>query len=242
VLVAGICAPSYLWLEPEATAENIGFACLAAALLGGCICATGLARAARAAIRSSRYLRRCRCVMESDAPVLMLAGVFRPRLVVSRGVRHALAPDQLAAALRHERAHRRSHDNLKRLLLLASPDVFPFLRGLRRLERGWARMAEWAADDRAVGGNPRRSLALAAALVRVARMGVFPPPAPLATSLMADGADLTARVDRLLHPQPPRKGPAVLVPLLVLSAAMAAMAIQPATLYSVHGLLERLMH
>src|SRR5580658_7840999 len=34
LVVAGICVPSYLWLEPEATVEQVGFGCLAAAILG----------------------------------------------------------------------------------------------------------------------------------------------------------------------------------------------------------------
>src|SRR5690349_4359413 len=33
-IVAGLCAPSYLWLEPDAGTEEVGLACLAAALLG----------------------------------------------------------------------------------------------------------------------------------------------------------------------------------------------------------------
>jgi hypothetical protein len=244
LLVAGICAPSYLWLEPEATAEQVGWPCLAAAVLGGWICAAGLARAARAAVRSSRSLRHCRTMAESDAPVVLLAGVFRPRLVVSRGVRQALAPDQLAAALRHERAHRAAHDNLKRLVLAATPDAVPFGHGLRRLERGWARMAEWAADDRAAAGSTRRSLALASALVRVARMGAQPALAasPLATALMADAGDLETRVERLLNPRTPALAsrmrrwwwPAAAV-------GTAAVLFQPGTLYAAHRVLEELM-
>ena len=71
ILVVGVCAPSYLWLEPEATAEHVGWSCLVAALLGGWVCSAGTVRAARAGVRSSRYLRHCRNVMESDAPVML---------------------------------------------------------------------------------------------------------------------------------------------------------------------------
>jgi hypothetical protein len=36
-LVAGLCVPSYLWLEPETNAEEIGIACLSSALLAAAI-------------------------------------------------------------------------------------------------------------------------------------------------------------------------------------------------------------
>ena len=245
ILVGGICVPSYLWLEPDATAEHVGWPCLAAALLGGWICAAGLARAARAAVRSNLYLRRCRTVADSNAPLVLLAGVFRPRLVVSRGVRRALAPEQLAAAVRHESAHRVSHDNLKRLLLVAAPGIVPFGCGLRELERGWARMAEWAADDRAAAGSTRRSLALAGALVRVARMGTQAQTAPeLVTSLMADAGDLEARVERLLNPRTPARASRSRRWRMALAAgagAAIAVALQPGTFYAAHSLLEELM-
>jgi hypothetical protein len=241
-LVAGICAPSYLWLEPEATAEHVGWTCLAAAVLGGWICAAGLVRAARATVRSRRYLRHCRTMEASDAPVVLLAGVFRPRLLISRGVRAALSAEQLAAAVGHERAHWATHDNLKRLLLRAAPDAIPFGPGLRRLERGWARMAEWAADDRAAAGSARKSLALAGALVRVARMGTVPATAPFATSLMADSTDLAVRVERLLNPQmQTRASRSRRWPAAVAAAVLAAALFQPGTLYAAHRVLEELM-
>jgi Zn-dependent protease with chaperone function len=172
---------------------------------------------------------------------LLLAGVFRPRLVVSRGVRQALAPDELAAALRHERAHRAAHDNLKRLVLAATPGVVPFGHGLRGLERGWARMAEWAADDRAAAGSTRRSLALAGALVRVARMGPPLAASPLATSLMADAGELETRVERLLNPRGLAPASRSRRWWWLAAAVGAAVVFQPGTMYAAHRVLEELM-
>src|SRR5271170_5519703 len=37
--VAAVCVPSYLWLEPDASTEEVGLACLAAAFFGLAICA-----------------------------------------------------------------------------------------------------------------------------------------------------------------------------------------------------------
>jgi hypothetical protein len=113
-IAAGLCAPSYLWFEPEPALEHIGLAPVAAALAGVWICATGIARGAWAAARSARRLRLYEAARESNAPVLLLAGVFRPRLVVSRGVREALTAEQLAVALRHG-GRTAGRDNLKRL-------------------------------------------------------------------------------------------------------------------------------
>lgn len=261
VVVAALCVPSYLWLEPEVIAEHIGFGCLTAAVLGAAIWGVAIARGLRATARSLRYVRNCQraatktqfrgdvppvWVVEGAAPLLALAGVIHPRLVVSREVVSALSADQLAAALRHECAHRVSRDNLKRLFLLLAPDMLPFFRGFRALERGWARFTEWAADDRAVGGDARRSVSLAAALVRVARLGAAVAPSPLMTSLLADSRDLSARVERLLRaapPETPARGMRVWVTSASVAAAGALMIAlwRPATLSWVHGLLESLM-
>ena len=259
-VVAGLCAPSYLWLEPAASAEEIGVACMLAAALGAAVWAESLARAMRAALRSARDLRACRraaremplagepapvLVVPQNAPFVLLAGVWRARLVVSQAVVQALPEEPLAAALRHEYAHRESRDNLKRLLILLAPGVVPGVRGMGTLERAWARFTEWAADDRAAAGDSRRSLSLAEALVRVARLGAAPSPAPLATSRLADGRDLAERVERLLHPsaQPERDLPRpVMGTAAVVCTAAAAGLMHPAVLYSVHGLLEHLTH
>jgi Zn-dependent protease with chaperone function len=261
-VVAGLCTPSYLWLEPKSAPEPMGLVCLAAALMGLAIWGTSMGRATRAMARSARYLRRCRVasremrlpgermaawVIDGAAPCVMLAGVLRPRLVISRNVVAALSAEQLSAAIRHERAHGISRDNLKRLLVLLAPGMLPFVPGFRNLERAWARIAEWAADDRAAAGKTRRSLSLAAALVRVARLGSAPAAPALATSLMADESDLSERVDRLLRParRIARRGPREPVLAasagLLLGGALIAVMAHPATLYSAHEFLEFLI-
>jgi Zn-dependent protease with chaperone function len=170
LLVAGLCTPSYLWLEPKAAPESVGLACLAAAILGLSVWGVSLARGTRAIVRSQRHIRECRSagqevrlpgerpaawVVDGTAPRVMLTGVFRPRLVISRNVLATLTAEQLSAVVRHERAHSLSRDNLKRLLLLLAPDILPFVAAFRNLEKGWARIAEWAADDRAAAGKAR---------------------------------------------------------------------------------------
>ena len=261
-VVAGLCTPSYLYLEPQGAPEEMGVACMAAALAGLAAWGFSVARASRAMVRSARHIRECRersreirlpgernaaWVIESAAPCVMLMGVFRPRIVVSRAVLAALSAEQLSAVIRHERAHEVHRDNLNRLLLLLAPGILPFASGFRKLEHAWARLAEWAADDRAVAGNARRSLSLAAALVRVARLGSAATVPALATSLMADGADLSGRVDRLLGPahratrRRDREPILIATASLLLTGALIAMVAHPVTLHSAHECLEFLI-
>jgi Zn-dependent protease with chaperone function len=260
LIVVAICLPSYLWLEPEAPTERVGFGCLVVASLGIAVWGISLARGLRAVAGSRRFLRQCQnaghparlpgnptetWIVDGTAPLLALGGIVRPRLVISRGMVTALSPEQLAAALRHERAHWTSRDNLKRLCILLTPGILPFAGSTRTLERGWRKFTEWAADDRAVAGSARRSFALAAALVRVARMTADAPQSDL-TLLLGDADQLAARVDRLLRPAPSPQIPAGPRPILALSAILLmagslAAVLQPAALYSVHLALEHLV-
>ncbi len=158
-----------------------------------------------------------------------------------------LTPEQIDAALRHERAHRTSGDNLKRFLMLLAPDVLPFVRGFVTLEQHWAKAIEWAADEQASAGDPRRALSLADALVKVAKMGSKPQLSYLSSSLMADDHDLSERVDRLLRPQPiPGKPAKPLIPIVSAAAALTAASLMiavlwPASLGMVHTALEHLV-
>jgi len=257
--VLGLCVPSYLRFEPHAESEQIGLLCLALGICGaggwiGALARTGSSIAA--SLRLKRLWKRKGqmaalpggesggVVVEKNGPLLALAGVFRPRLIVSRGLLRSLSNEQLAVALQHENAHRASRDNLKRLALLLAPDVLPFSKAFALLEREWAKFSEWAADDDAVRGDSERALLLAGALVRVARMGAGPRLSYLHTSLLGGHQDLSARVDRLLHLSS-LPGVATssswrraLASGLCLGAFAAAVAIGPAALSSVHRILE----
>lgn len=262
LFVIALCVPSYLWLEPAATSEWVGLLCVALGLLGATTWLISIARTAYSLLASLRHIRFCRfagqetrmpgessslVVVENEAPLLALSGLLRPRLLISRGVLHALSSEELDAALSHEQAHRRARDNAKRLLLLLAPDILPFTRPLRSLERSWSKFAEWAADDQATGGDSRRALSLAAALVHVARMGSAPRLPYLSTSLLAGDIDLSARVDRLLHAIPvtrARKQPEryrFRTAGLLLAGGVAAALLAPAALSSIHELLELLV-
>ncbi|MGB7764879.1 MAG: hypothetical protein WBL33_07630, partial [Candidatus Acidiferrales bacterium] len=116
-----------------------------------------------------------------------------------------------------------------------------------RLNQYWARLIEWAADDEATEGDSARSVALAAALVRMARIGSAAAVSPLASSFLGNDRELSARVDRLLGFAPirrnvSRRARAVLTTAaaLAMTLALAAM-IRPATFLSVHHLLEQLL-
>jgi beta-lactamase regulating signal transducer with metallopeptidase domain len=253
--VASICIPSYLWLEPGSAHEQVGWICLAAAMLAVLLWLDSASRFVRIMVRSNRHMRRWRrearparlgetaapaYVIPSDVPFLALAGILQPRLIASCGLLRALSCAQLTAAVRHEQAHRTSHDNLKRLILHCMPGLLPFRAGFDVIEQAWAKFAECAADDRAVSGDPARALRLAEALVRVARIQA--PQSALVAPLLADRSELHARVDRLLSaaPAPPLAGRLHLLAPAVLMLLIASL-LAPAALRLAHQLLEKLI-
>jgi hypothetical protein len=261
--VLAFCIPSYLWLEPEATGEKVGFVCFLTAVLGVAIWTLAIVRVVGAVRGTARYLHRCEqhgrritvpgeaspaLLLADKAPVLAVAGVLHPQLVISRRVMRGLSAEQREVALRHERAHRTAGDNLKRFLILLAPDVLPFVPTFRPIERGWARFTEWAADDQATSGDASRALTLASALVRVAKMGAQPELTALSSSLMDGDHDLLQRVDRLLRPQlKPEEPVKALLPLLTGVGALivtvaVTVSLWPGSLAIVHQALEQLVH
>jgi beta-lactamase regulating signal transducer with metallopeptidase domain len=263
VAVLAFCIPSYLWLEPEATGEKVGLLCVAMAVLGFALWIPALKRVIGAVRGTNRYLTECErhgrkiavpgenspaLLLADKAPVLAVAGVFRPRLLISRRVMRELSAEQRETALRHEHAHRTSGDNFKRLLILLAPDAVPFVASFSGLERAWSKFTEWAADDEATAGDPERALTLASALVRVAKMGSRPRANVLSCSLVGGSQELSQRVDRLLRPQPkPEKPVKEVVRLLGGAAGLAASAaamvtLWPGSLSMVHRALEHLVH
>lgn len=261
VVVAGLCVPSYLWLETNDSTERVGLACCVLALLGALLCTDSLIRSVRGIFISWRSVRRSKDVgfekrtkqtlpittVDSDVPVLALAGLLRPRVVVSRSILQSLSAEEFEAAIEHERAHHRSYDNWKRLALTFAPEIFPFTRAFAPLNRCWAKLVEWAADDDATHGNFGRSLSLAAALVRVARIGGAFSASPLVSFFLGRERELSVRIDRLIggasvHASFPRRlRVALTLGVTALGALVLVAMVHPATLSSVHEILEQLI-
>jgi Zn-dependent protease with chaperone function len=260
-MALGLCVPSYLWFEPELFDEPVGLTCVTLAALGLGICGAVVLRTIRAGTRTAMFARQCRrsghemavagqflptFVVEGSAPFLALTGIVRPRVVMSESIFKALSGEELSVVLRHEYAHRTSRDNLKRLCIFLAPGITRLLGGGRALERAWNTFAEYAADEEAVGGDISRSLALASALVRVARFGSMRGPATLAAPFVGEVSELAARVDRLLTGtrccESARRMSSLKATSVVLAAGgVAAVIFQPATLRFVQSMLERLV-
>jgi Zn-dependent protease with chaperone function len=211
VVTLAFTLPSFLLLEPRATDESIGSAPLA---LGFCcliLIGVGITRAVVAQLKASRSLVKWldgSILMEpqiigsgdavpifrtgNDAPTLTVAGVCAPKVLVSEAAVALLNPPELRSALRHEIAHVLRYDNLKKLVFRFS--VFP---AMAELEHAWSEETEMAADDAAVSSF-HDALDLAAALIKVSRLGAIEPPGELTMALLHSSTALKARVQRLV--------------------------------------------
>ena len=218
VVTLGFTLPSFLLLEPRSTNEAVGKAPLA---LGFCcliLIGVGVARAWTAQLRASRTLVKWldgSMLMESqitesgeavpifrtgnDAPTLTVAGVCAPKVLVSEAAVAMLSPAELRTALRHEIAHALRYDNLKKLVFRFS--VFPAMAGL---EQAWSEETEMAADDAAVTSF-HDALDLAAALIKVSRLGATESSGELTMALLHSSTALRARVQRLVSWKKERK-------------------------------------
>jgi beta-lactamase regulating signal transducer with metallopeptidase domain len=197
--------PSFLLLEPRGTDEAIGTAPIALGLCCLALFGIGLLRAYAAQVKTARAMTEWlngASVMEygpeatvlqtgKHSPSLTVAGVCAPKVLVSEDAVATLTPSELRTALRHEMAHVRRYDNLKKLLFRFS--VFP---GMNNLERAWSEEAEMAADDAAVSSF-RDALDLAAALIKVSRLGPIQSSAELTTGLLHSSTALSVRIQRL---------------------------------------------
>ncbi len=260
LFVAGaLCLPEYLRYEPTRTMEPVGWLSLLLAGAVGLWFGSALVRGARIAVRTLRFIRTSRCTgrmvqqLSSDTPVVALAephlpvglaGFFHPVILISAALLEdgGLNAGSLAVALDHERSHALHRDNWKLLSLSFLPRLPGLLRRSDPWRQQWQRSADWAADDDAVRGDPTRSLLLAEALVRTARLVRKSGPTVLCAALTSAEAGLALRVDRLLHPRQDSGSAGSSLPFrlgaLVLLALGAAVVASP----WIYSLLEQLLH
>jgi BlaR1 peptidase M56 len=196
--------PSFLLLEKHSLDEDFGtFVLSACAVL---ILCAGIYRVSAADAGTRRVVSACLedaisldrnsitptiILAQSISPV-MLVGVREPRILISESACKLLSDGELRAALRHETAHSRSRDNLKKAILNCLP--FP---GMESLEQAWQEASELAADDGAVSSRDE-ALDLAAALIKLARHFPYQSMPDLATGLVSAVASVTSRVERLV--------------------------------------------
>ena len=155
-----------------------------------------------------------------DGPNMFIAGLWRPRLLISQAAVELLDGQEMRAAIRHELAHAESSDNIKQVIVRFC--AFP---GLASLDREWLRAAEIDADDRAAI-DELGAAELASALIKVGTASARLRVPELGMSLVPEAdAPVSARVQRLLDwkpSKPHRGGHAAQLCLLLVPAGMIA--------------------
>jgi len=212
LFVVGVFLPSYMELEPRDFDEAFGLTTTTFAVVSCLVLSAALWRGAAAlrdaARRSRRFVAHARPValagspapafcLEAETPSMTLVGVFRPKLLVTRPLLDLLTAEELRASVEHEVGHLRSRDNLKRLFMRATPDALSLFGASRRLEHDWALAAEHAADACAAQDSTM-GLALAAALVKIARLTPPAPASPVLASPLVGGDAIASRISRLM--------------------------------------------
>lgn len=265
-LAFALVVPAYILHEPAESGESVGvklliLACASAAgVLLACCRVTQTWVATR---RLARDWMRCAEAFEVDDldipafrirhsfPVIAVVGVLRPRLFVASQVFDALTPEELKAALAHERGHVEGRDNLKRALLQAGVDALLHAPPGRSLRREWQRESEVAADEFAAAAGPAVALDLASAIVKISKL--IPPGArptlPAGAHLLGEEAT-SRRVRNLLRlassGEAARAGSGARSPLApalcaCLAAAAAYLFTHPEVLRATHVAIEHVV-
>jgi Zn-dependent protease with chaperone function len=253
----GLFLPAWVAFEPRQSTEAARAALVVLAAATGLGGALGMARGLWAFVRTRRALSSWVGdasphliagapapvqVIDHAFPLVALAGLVRPRLLVARQVLAACDPEELSSVLAHEAAHLAARDNLRGLLIQSTPDAFGLLPSARRLEAAWREAAELEADARAARAEPGR-VALAGAIVKVARLAAAGPPLTVAVPGLHDGGPIERRVRRLLGRDAEERGPRA-ARISVFAAALVAGALATAPipwLRLVHGAAEWLV-
>jgi Zn-dependent protease with chaperone function len=247
----GIIVPSFLLLEPRSAEESLGPVLVTLGLCCLSLLVWGFSRAVIAQVKTSQALAAwlngaSRIDLNTqvpvfrtdrDSPPVAVSGVWRPRILVSEAALAILTPAELRTALRHETAHVRYLDNLRKLVFRFS--AFP---GMASLEAAWSEAAEMAADDAAVD-SVRDALDLAAALIKLSLLGPIRVSVDLTTALLSDSLPL--RLNRLFAWDKKRnaenRSNRGLRTLLLLSTSICLLSAYPDLLVHVHSVTEWLV-
>lgn len=248
-ITAVYVVPSYLVLEPVYIDEPVGpmLVVLTAGAFASLL--AGVLRTAGAQRRTSQVLLQWvdgAKLTELPTPVLRLlhhdpiltvAGIFAPRVLVSETAASILTRKELEVALRHELAHIHRRDNLKKLLV-----HFASFPAMAPLESAWVETSEMAADDAAVSSS-LEALDLASALVKLSRFAPVQPSCTISSTLLpGSGASLSVRLGRLFNWARPekRKRTSYIVPSVAAIGIVAFLTYRP-MLAAAHAMTEWLV-
>jgi Zn-dependent protease with chaperone function len=243
-LVLTVILPAFFVYEPRHAHDQPGPLLVISALFALLLIADGVRRGWRAwrttrALLPSALPHPSRPLSEAAEvtvvnvaqPLVGVVGSWRQRIIAARSVAAACDREEFRQVLAHEAAHMDARDNLKLLMLLAMPDPLAWLPTGSALREHWRAATELEADERASGSDPRKRVALASALIKVARLSLA---SSIASSwpgngrpraAAAESGGLERRIRRLLAPTPAiyRSFPgrrlltyALLVPLLAM--------------------------
>lgn len=219
VLVLTVILPAFLLYEPRHAHDQPGPLLVISATFALLLLADGVRRGWRAGRATRALLPNALppahpvtdgtevTVVNVTQPLVGVVGGWRQRIIAARSVAAACDREEFRQVLAHEAAHMDARDNLKLLMLLAMPDPLAWLPTGSALREHWRAATELEADERASGSDPRKRVALASALIKVARLSI-------ASSIGGTRSDrgtsgpgtqsggLEQRIRRLLAPAP----------------------------------------
>ncbi len=184
VVSVGLALPAYLILEPYNAGEIPGWTFWLCAAAGAAVALHGFWRFVSAIRRTRSIVKgwadgaRPAAIpgvpwpvfrVESEAPVVALAGSRRPRLFIAGSVLDTCRPELVSAMVAHEVGHWRADDNVKRLALEGAADPLSLLASGRGMLEAWDVAVEEAADDAAIASGARPE-DLAESLLKVVRL------------------------------------------------------------------------
>jgi hypothetical protein len=215
LLTLTVILPSFLIYEPDRQIEEVGPFLIALVLSVLITVSAGIIRGGRAGWAARTLLQNCGpadCWCAEDGqkvdlidipePIVAVVGGWRPQIVAAKHVFGTCSSEEFRQVIAHEAAHVSSRDNLKLLLFLISPDALAWLPSGAALAARWRAAAEFEADERATGSDPRKRVALASALIKVARLSTGAHRAFPVLSMPVALDDMEGRVRQLLSPSP----------------------------------------
>jgi Zn-dependent protease with chaperone function len=249
-LTLAVALPAFLIHEPHHEAEPVGPLLVMLALFALGAAGHSMLRGWRAWAATRALLRGCGPadrghgragvdIVDVPEPLAAVVGAWRPRVLAADCVRAACSDEEFRQVIAHEAAHISAHDNVKLLLQIISPDALTWMPAGTALTERWRAAAELEADARASGSDPHKRVALASALLKVARLSSGTARRSLALSMPVAVDDVEGRVRELLAPLsiPHRR-----LPIRRLMACALTIAVVSVPLYeSVHESIESLV-